>query len=359
MKQYKTALHGLLCAVFFMSITGCQSSKPEAMQPEYINQAPQAAIMQQPGAESSLTDSVRTVIPAVVGIQTQHASGNETIEGIGSGFIVDRSGYVITNDHVAGGQLQALTAVFYDGSEAAGTTLWTDPVLDLAVVKLEGENLPVVRLGESEMLEVGQPVAAVGTPLGMQFQHTVTAGIISALNRTVSIPTGLGENFMEGLIQTDASINPGNSGGPLIDYNGNVVGVNTVKVTSAEGIGFAIPVDVIKPIVEQFLAYGSFETPYLGVVGYDREIACYYKKCDELGEGIYVAGLDRGSPADEAGLRTDDIIIELDGEKLTKMWELRKALYAHRVGETVTIRYLRGGVELKAVITLSAKPEPS
>ena len=184
------------------------------------------------------------------------------IKGIGSGVVVHPFGYILTNDHVAGGNPSSISVVFSDGTELEGRTLWSDPTLDLAMAKVEAENdLVYAPLGNSEDLAIGETVVAIGTPLALQFQHTVTSGIISGLNRTVKIPTNLGENFMEDLVQTDASINPGNSGGPLVNIRGEVIGINTVKVTRAEGIGFAIPIDVAMPIIRHFVEEGEFVTP--------------------------------------------------------------------------------------------------
>ena len=194
--------------------------------------------------------------------------------------------------------------------------------MDLAVIKVDETGLPAAELGDSSQLVVGDPVIAIGTPLGLQFQHTTTAGIISALDRTVEVGTERGQNFMEDLIQTDASINPGNSGGPLVNIQGQIIGINTVKVASAEGIGFAIPINAAKPVIQHFLEEGEFITPYIGVVGYDKEIAHYYKQTDSLADGVYVVNIDPRGPAYKSGIRKDDIITRVGGKPVTKMLEL-------------------------------------
>lgn len=303
------------------------------------------------------------IISTVVGISTSEyvqgdtAQQGQVIQGVGSGVVVDSRGYILTNDHVAGGNPDTITVIFYDGKQRPGKTIWADPAIDLAVVKVEGDTLDAAPLGVSGDLMVGQTVLAIGTPLGLQFQHTVTAGIVSALNRTVQVPTELGENFMEDLIQTDASINPGNSGGPLVALDGTVVGINTIKVSSAEGIGFAIPIDVAMPVVEHIRRDGTYTTPYLGVVGYDKEIACYYMKCEDLMAGIYVADLDPRGPAAMAGVKAGDVITEIDGSPVTKMWEMRKAAYSHKVGEEMVLMIQRGAAAKEIRVTLEAKPE--
>lgn len=306
--------------------------------------------------------AARDVIPSVVGVSTFKVvresvlEGAETIEGVGSGVVVHESGYILTNDHVAGGQVGNITIIFADGSELEGETLWSDPTLDLAVVKVEGRGLTAARLGDSERLIVGEPAIAIGTPLGLQFQHTVTAGIISALNRTVEIPTERGQNFMEDLIQTDASINLGNSGGPLIDIEGRVIGINTVKISSAEGIGFAIPIDVAKPIINHFIEEGSFVTPYIGVVGFDREIAKFYKKAKDIQEGVYVIDIDTNGPGYRAGIRIDDIITKIENIDVTNMLDLRKAIYSYRVGDSIRVEVLRNNRSHILDVELAKKP---
>ncbi len=307
---------------------------------------------------------VKELSPSVVGISTKQISrenlfsGQETVEGVGSGVIVHSKGYILTNDHVAGGA-DEIRVILHDGKELEGEVKWTDPTLDLAIVKVEGEGLPAAKLGESERLLVGEPVIAIGTPLGLQFQHTVTAGIISALDRTVQVPTELGENFMEDLIQTDASINPGNSGGPLINLSGEVIGINTVKVTSAEGIGFAIPIDVAKPIISHFVEDEEFVTPYIGIVGFDKVMASYYKRDGRLEDGVYVVDIDPRGPAYKAGIRVDDVITRINDRRVTKMLGLRTAIYSYHVGDTVRVTVTRAGQEKTFDMTLEEKKDRS
>jgi S1-C subfamily serine protease len=280
----------------------------------------------------------------------------ELIEGIGSGVIVHSTGYILTNEHVVGGDPENIKVILENGDELEGRNLWSDPTLDLAIVKVDAVNLPAAVLGNSQQLEVGDMAIAIGTPLGLQFKHTVTSGIISALNRTVKVPTERGQNYMEDLIQTDASINPGNSGGPLINANGEVVGINTIKVTSAEGIGFAIPIEVAKPVIRHFIEEGEFVTPYIGIVGFDKEIARYYKQEKDIQEGVYVVDIDERGPAYKAGIRVDDIITRVGDIKVTKMLELRSAIYSYKVGDRVGIRFIRRGKEHVVEMVLGKKP---
>ncbi len=211
--------------------------------------------------EYTIADVVKMVEASVVGIAVMYDSTTEASGSLGSGVVVDESGYIVTNHHVVGDE-GAIQAVFYDGTRVDCTLLWSDANLDLAILKSEGE-FPSMEMGTSETIEVGDTVIAIGTPLTMKFQHTVTAGIVSAKNRTLTIPSSDGIAFMEDLLQTDASINPGNSGGPLINMQGQLVGINTLKVAEAEGLGFAIPVDIVKPIVENVISNPDYRTPYL------------------------------------------------------------------------------------------------
>lgn len=362
----------LLVSVILLNIIGCSQSKSNPPQENRIQQSEAESKLGLKDGQTEKQDKVLTsetvaevadnIIPAVVGISTTEIARESmwsepiTIQGVGSGVVVHPDGYIITNDHVVGGNPSSINVIFKNGDELEGKTLWTDPTLDLAMVKVNASNLEVAPLGSSEDLAVGETAIAVGTPLGLQFQHTVTSGIISALNRTVKVPTNLGENFMEDLIQTDASINPGNSGGPLLNIRGEVIGINTIKVTSAEGIGFAIPIDVAKPIFNHFIEEGNFVTPYLGIVGFDREMASYYNRNNYIQEGIYVVELDRKGPAYKSGIRVDDIITMVGDQKVNKMLDLRKAIYSYRVGQKVNIIIIRNGRKRTINMTLVEKP---
>ncbi|NLA83724.1 MAG: PDZ domain-containing protein [Clostridiales bacterium] len=313
----------------------------------------------------SIAKAAEKVRPSVVGITTTHVrergyndGGWEVIEGVGSGFIVSPDGYILTNDHVAVSLDAEIVVILHNGDELKGRVLWTDPTLDLAIIKVNADGMPAAELGDSSKLIVGEPAIAIGTPLGLQFQQTTTAGIISALDRTVEVGTERGQNFMEDLIQTDASINPGNSGGPLVNIAGQIIGVNTVKVISAEGIGFAIPINVATPIIQRLFVEGEFVTPYLGVVGYGQAIAHYYKKSDGLADGVYVVNIDPRGPAYKAGIQVDDIITKIGDQIVTKMLDLRIAVYSHHVGDTVQVLVIRDGREMEFMVTLEESTVP-
>ncbi len=359
----------LIMLELLFSMTACGWGKSQLPdKPKYDYEEQQDAnpeiveLRKQAESNPSISTVTKKVIPAVVGISTIHTQRSsywddtQVIEGLGSGVIVHSTGYILTNEHVVSGNPSKITVILKNGDELEGQTLWSDPTMDLAIVKVEAKNLPAAVLGDSKQLEVGETAIAVGTPLALQFQHTVTSGIISALNRTVQVPTERGQNYMEDLIQTDASINPGNSGGPLLDLKGEVIGINTIKVASAEGIGFAIPIDVAKPVITHFLNEGTFITPYIGIVGFDKEIARYYKQNKNIQDGVYVVDIDQRGPAYEAGIRIDDIITRVESQKVTKMLELRSAIYSYKVGDRVEIGILRKGKEYTVTMVLEEKP---
>ena len=209
-----------------------------------------------------------------------------------------------------------------------------DERLDLAVLKITGDNLTVAPLGDSKILTVGDTAIAIGNPLGLTFQRTVTSGIISAINRTIGEPGGL---FMEDLLQTDASINPGNSGGPLININSEVIGINTIKVTSAEGMGFAIPINIIKPILKSIEEKGDFISPIIGIQGIDKQMAGFISDI-KVQNGIYVYEVKSGSPADLQGIKKGDIILSVNGTSVNTMVEFRSKLYSVGVGNSITLK---------------------
>lgn len=261
--------------------------------------------------------------------------------GVGSGVVVSPDGYILTNNHVAGGKSNRITVSFADGRNVDGEVVWADPVIDLAVVKVNLTGLKPLELGDATKLEVGEPAVAIGNPLGLEFQRSVTSGIVSALNRTISIESDYGTNYMEDLIQTDASINPGNSGGPLLNSKGEVIGINTVKVESAEGMGFAIPINIAKPIVSKLVGTGKFAEPYLGIFAYDRVIFPYIDGAPDVPNGVYVSKVDNNGPAFRAGIREGCIISQVDGNMVNTMLQLREYLYSKSPGDTVRLTHLK------------------
>jgi S1-C subfamily serine protease len=287
--------------------------------------------------KSDVSYSASKVMPSVVGIRTTTVEKgifkNKQVQGVGTGVIIDSSGYILTNNHVAGANAKNITVSLSDGRDIQGTTVWSDPTLDMSIVKISEDNLTAAILGDSDSVKVGETAIAIGNPLGLKFQRTVTAGIISALNRTIEVEEGV---YMEDLIQTDASINPGNSGGPLVNINGEVVGINTVKVTSAEGIGFAIPINIVTPVLESLKQKGSFVTPMIGIKGFDKQIAEYYNY--SVDTGIYIYEVIKNSPAAMQGIKEGDTIVSVNGITVNTLMDMREALYKAGVGNTVKLQ---------------------
>lgn len=292
---------------------------------------------------------VRKALPTVVGITTVETQssifGDLNREGLGSGVIVDSDGYILTNSHViANGNANKITVLFEDGEQVSGEVLWHDSTLDLAVVKVGMTNLPVAELGDSDSLEVGELAVAIGNPLGLEFQRTVTSGIISGLNRSIQVDQS---SMMEDLIQTDASINSGNSGGPLLNKHGQVIGINTAKVQTAEGLGFSIPINSAKVIIEEVINKGTFETVQMGVSVMDIDEFEARLGIDlEIEDGIVVVKVEPNSAADKAGLVVGDIIVEMDEDSIDSTLKLKKMLFKYKVGDKATLSIIRNQEEM-------------
>jgi len=300
-----------------------------------------------PSDEISAVQAVaKKAMSSVVGItiiQVQRQFIWETeVEGIGSGVIVNSNGYILTNSHVvADGKAKSINVLFENGDTMDGRVLWNDSVLDIAIVKVNATGLPVADLGDSDLLEVGEIAVAIGNPLGLDFQRTVTAGVISGLNRSIRTEDG---NVMENLIQTDASINPGNSGGPLLNSRGEVIGINTAKVQTGEGLGFAIPINIIKPIISEVISTGSFETVYMGIYGVEVEL--YERKYGVntgVNTGIIILEVVPDSPADKAGIEPGDIIVKIDNQNVENLNHLKRILYKYKIGDRAEVTIIRDG----------------
>ena len=336
-------LLAVLCALAALFACTRENSAPSPT-PEPVTIRQQAT-----GETESLADMVARLSPSVVGIATRQ-NGQQ---GIGSGVIVSADGYILTNHHVAAEGAE-VTLIFADGTKELASAVWSSQALDLAIVKARGDSYPAAAMGSVEDVRVGEQVVAIGTPLALQFQHTVTGGIVSALNRTLQVPSGRSTAFMEQLIQTDVAINPGNSGGPLLNQRGEVIGIVTVRVEEAAGIGFAIPIDIARPIVEHFLADGSYVTPKMGAYLFDSEIARYYDANSTMTTGLYVIDVEPGSAAQSAGIQTGDILLRADGRECKTLLDLRYVLFSHKVGETLELEVQRGGEILHLTPKLTA-----
>ena len=303
-------------------------------------------------------DMIEEALRCVVGISSADSSqgiNKKTQWYMGSGVLASSDGYIITNHHVIGARPQRIEVTLYSGETLEGETVWSDSSLDLAVVKIDGEGYAHCKLGDAKTVRVGENVVAIGNPLSMQFERTVTAGIISAVGRSISIENDDGEmGYMEDLIQTDAAINSGNSGGPLLNLNGEVVGINTIKVTSAEGMGFAVPINVCVPVIDRLKSVGQFKTPYLGLYAYTPAAAKYLGAAEDMKEGLFVAKLDTDGPAFAAGIRYADVITAVNGQKVNSMLSLREELYKRQSGEEIVVEFIRNMGKRRVSVMLSS-----
>lgn len=291
--------------------------------------------------ESAVTRVVESSSPAVVSIVIKGIdpfSGNLEEQGAGTGFIVDSGGIVVTNSHVVTANA-TFSVVTKDKKTYDVREISRDPVNDVAVFRIQGSGFPTVALGDSDQIKVGQSVVAIGNALG-QLDNTVTVGVVSAVGRDIS-------DTLEGLVQTDAAINPGNSGGPLLNLSGQVIGVNTAKL-DAENIGFAVPSNTIRIVLDNYLKNGRIIRPFLGVQ--TRVIDKATANLRGIAEGAFVQTVIPGSAAQQAGIRQSDVIIEVGGQAINEDHSLAKALSKFKAGDRVDIKLWRAG----EVTTVSA-----
>jgi S1-C subfamily serine protease len=299
--------------------------------------------------QNAVTDAVDKVSPAVVTITPQGRSGALVFaEGVGSGVIYDADGWVVTNRHVVC-DADTLAVQLADGQRYEGSVYGLDTLTDLAIVRIEGEDLPTVDMGNSDTLKVGQHAIAIGSPLGT-FTNSVTTGVVSAMGRRIDVrdvcsASGQLESLRD-LIQTDAAINPGNSGGALVDVDGTLIGINTAIAGDAQGIGFAIPINLARPIMQQAVEGDLLSRPWMGIwytaltpIDRDqRDLLLGYGALVEPPEGLGGGAVFEGSPADLAGLRDGDIITHVDGTKVDGDNPLDEILTQYRPDETVNLR---------------------
>lgn len=302
----------------------------------------------------------KTVGPAVVGITNKAVARDifnrqvET-EGVGSGVIFRSDGYIVTNNHVIDGASEIIVSLS-DGNTISGKLVGADEMTDIAVVKVDAQNLPSARFGNSDEIMVGEPVVAIGNPMGLEFQGSVTVGVISALNRTLEL-----NDRRVNLLQTDAAISPGNSGGALVNYDSEVIGINSAKLAKSgvEGIAFAIPSNTVQSVVNEIMEKGYVARPYLGVTIFDKPTAARYGYQLELSRGVYVFKVAIGSPADNASLQRGDIILSIDGKAVNSVTEVRNDIAARKVGDRIRIVFDREGTEQSVEVVLQEMPQPN
>ncbi len=297
----------------------------------------------------------QTYVPCQKGTQKQEVGG-------GSGFIVSSDGLIITNKHVVSDTSADYTVFLNDGKKYTAKVLARDPVQDLALIKIDATGLPTVSLGNSDGLKLGQTTIAIGNALG-EFRNTVSVGVLSGLSRTITASGATyGSETIQGVMQTDAAINPGNSGGPLLDLNGDVIGINTAIVSGAQNIGFAIPINQAKKDIQSVKESGVIQTPYLGVRYLTVDSSMAKQQNLPVDYGALLRGdntgpaIVPGSPADKAGLEAEDIILEVNGTKVDSTNTLISLINQYSVGDTITLKVERAGKTLDIPVTLGDRP---
>ena len=323
-----------------------------------------------PTSDLTTTEAVaKKVSASVVGITSTGTTASDgsffgpsssEVVGVGTGMILDKEGYILTNSHVVmDGSVNKITVLLSNGDEVEGTVIWNDAALDLAIVKINAQGLQPVELGNSDDIVMGSYVAAIGNPLGLQFNGSITQGVVSGLDRNIVASDGTKSTNMEGLIQVDAAINSGNSGGPLLNSQGQVIGVNTAKASGGEGMGFAIPINTALPIVEKVIESGSFERVYMGISAANVSVIeqNYPNVILHVDKGAVVTEVNPGSPAEQAGIKVKDVIIELDGKEITGSSNLIKSLLNYSSGDVAKIKLNRDGAEVTVDVTLVYQSE--
>jgi S1-C subfamily serine protease len=308
-------------------------------------------------SDDEMIDIIEKVGPSVVNINTvrlvhDYYMNVVPLRGMGSGIVMDNDGHVLTNNHIVE-QAEHIEVTMFDGRKFTGNLVGADPTSDIAVVKVDEGTLPPVRLGDSNVIRVGQTAIAIGNPFGFLLRGpTVTVGVISALHRTIQAEKGVYEN----LIQTDAHINPGNSGGPLVNSKGEVIGINSANIPFAQGIGFSIPITLAGYIASELIQFGKVVRPWLGIlgVGVNEQISRYYGL--PVDKGILVTRVFPDSPAARVGIAPGDMIVSADKKELNDMDELSKEVKGKKVGDEIDIIIMRGPIKREVDIRLAESP---
>jgi S1-C subfamily serine protease len=303
--------------------------------------------------EEKTIKAVEKVSPSVVSVSTKRLMRYDLfntfeLKGAGSGIIINPEGYVLTNNHVIE-DAGTVDVYLNDGKKYEGTVVGTDPDTDIAIIKIDGHNFYSGEFGNSDDIKPGQMVIAIGNSLGLSGGPTVTVGVISAVRRNIPSKQGILEN----MIQTDAAINPGNSGGPLIDSDGRIIAINNAIIPYAQGIGFAIPINIAKDVANELIFYGRVTRPWLGILGMDMNptLASYYNLASD--EGALIVRINEDSPAYHAGLQPGDIIVKIGQNPIKGMEDLRHIIWQRKAGEKVKIQILRKHQQLIGTLQLT------
>ena len=347
----------LVTIIFIFSLInyGCSKNVDTYLNSHYFKENYSDIVINPPANTTTLTQTpalAKNVVPAIVAISAK--SGNST--SIGSGVCVKSGGYILTNSHVVSDS-QSITVFLSDNQTGEAIILWQDEIMDIAILK-SSKSMPYLPMGDNSKTTVGEDVIAVGTPLSLNFTHTVTKGIVSAVNRTIKITTTRGEALMQNLIQHDASINPGNSGGPLINSAGEVIGINTLKITTAEGLGFAIPINSVVSVVDNVYNNYNYSTPFLGIYGYDASLDDNFNNVTQ-NKGMYVLSVADNSPAMTAGVKTGDVIVKVNNKKINTALDFRKELFKNNVNDKISLEVSRENEIHTYNIKLGRRPSAS
>ena len=363
-KRSLAAIVSVILVVFILSLGACSSATvPSSSTQDADNMSidstwtPPQTLQQT--ALPAISEVVAKVKPAVVAINVEIVSYDifnqpTKIEGAGSGWIIDEAGYIVTNNHVVSGA-DSVIVTLEDGSKFSAQEVRTDSLTDLAVIKIDAHNLPVLNIGDSSALEIGDWLVAVGNALGMGI--SATSGIVSALD--VSLTESSGQT-MHGLIQTNAAINPGNSGGPLVNMAGEVIGITSIKIAQVgvEGMGYAISINEAMPVIEKLITVGYIVRPWVGVESttVNQMVASWYNLAVDT--GALVTDVTSDSPAEEAGIKAGDVITAIDGKEVASAGELTQLINSYQIGQKIEITLWRGQVKDTVSLTLGESPPP-
>lgn len=327
-----------------------------------INQTAEDDLLEKVNDKEEVENMIEKCTKSIVGIskikQNDSAIFVEDSEvklGLGSGVIISENGYILTNAHVVGNKYSNCYVTLENGKNYTASVVWEDSNIDLAIIKILANGLDVIDLGDSDKICIAEDVYAIGNPIGYEFQRTVTKGIISGINRTIKIENEVESQYMEDLIQTDATINEGNSGGALINDDGKLIGINTVKLSDVDGIGFAVPINIVKPIIEKLMKDKVFEEAYLGIFGYDKEVIPYLNSELNIDTGVYVAKVNVDGPLFSKNVLEGDVILAIDNNEITKMNELKKIIYSKKPGDKVKLKIKRNINEFEIEAILGKK----
>ena len=291
----------------------------------------------------------------IVGITRNYNIIENSMVSWGSGVVISKDGYILTNEHVSGPQKSTCYIVLSSSERYKGNIIWSDSELDLAIVKIDYKFEDCAILGDSNELKLGEDVFSIGNPINIDFEKCVNYGVISGLNRNLEFEENGQKFYLNDLIQTDAIINPGNSGGALINDVGQVIGITTIKISSADAMGFAIPINIIKPILNKLENEGNFKQATLGIWGYDKYSIQKINNGIKLKKGIYVGQVGLNSISEKAGIKVGDIIISINGKDLEKISDLRFNIFEKNPGDTVFVKIVRDNSEFNVQMKLDER----